>query len=120
MTNFHPTVGLFLILRMLPFPLMRLDRHIHYMYNTFTMIRTQVYLDDHIHRDLIRLAEQEKRSMAEVTRDILKEGIQKRKAVDSSGKKALLAIAHMGLVSDDPYLSENHDHYLYGSPKKRV
>jgi hypothetical protein len=84
------------------------------------MIRTQMYVEKHIHRDLIRLAEQENRSIADITWDILKEVIQKRKAVDTSGKKALLAIANMGLVSDDPYISENHGHYLYGSPKKRV
>lgn len=83
------------------------------------MIRTQVYLEEQIHRDLMHLAQQEEKSMAEVTRDILREGIKKRKTEDTSGIKNLLAIAKMGLVSDDPYLSENIDHYLYGAPKKK-
>jgi hypothetical protein len=83
------------------------------------MIRTQVYLDDQIHRDLIHLAQRENKSMAEVTRDILKEGIQKKKTVDTSGKGAMLAIANIKAKSDDPYLSENIDHYLYGAPKKK-
>lgn len=82
------------------------------------MIRTQVYLEDQTHRDLILLAKQGDKSMAEITREILKEGIKKRK-VDTSGKKNLLAIANMKLTSDDPYLSANIDHYLYGAPKKR-
>jgi hypothetical protein len=86
------------------------------------MIRTQMYLEDQTHRDLIRLAEQENRSMAEVMRDILKEGLQKRKTIDRSGKKALLKLLEISVEAggDDPYVSDNHDHYLYGSPKKRI
>ncbi len=83
------------------------------------MIRTQMYLDDQTHKDLMRLAEQQNRSMAKVARDILKTGIQNIKAVDTSGKRALTAIANMRLRADDPFLSENIDHYLYGSPKQR-
>jgi len=83
------------------------------------MIRTQVYLEEQTHKDLQHLAQQEQKSMAEVTREILKVGVAKRKTVDTSGIKNLLAIANMGLVSDDPYLSENIDHYLYGAPKKK-
>jgi len=90
------------------------------MYNSSGMIRTQVYLEDQIHKDLIRLAQQESKSMAEVTRDILKEGIAKRKSIDTSGKNVLLAIANLKFTGgDDPYLSENIDHYLYGAPKKK-
>jgi hypothetical protein len=84
------------------------------------MIRTQVYLEDQTHKDLLHLAQQEQKSMAEVTRDILKEGIHKRKSLDPSGKKALLALAGIKGKSNDPYLSENIDHYLYGAPKKNV
>jgi len=83
------------------------------------MIRTQIYIEDRIHKDLRHLAEQERKSMAEVTRDILREGIQKRKAVDTSGRKTLLALTNIGATSDDPNLSENIDHYLYGSPKRK-
>jgi hypothetical protein len=90
------------------------------MYNQFVMIRTQVYLEDQIHKDLIRLAQQESKSMAEVTRDLLKEGIAKRKSIDTSGKKTLQKLLNMSITGgDDPYLSENIDHYLYGAPKKR-
>ncbi len=83
------------------------------------MIRTQVYLEDQIHKDLLRLAAQEHKSMAQVTRDILKEGIKKRTSTDTSGKSVLMAIANLNITGgDDPYLSENIDHYLYGAPKK--
>jgi hypothetical protein len=36
-----------------------------------------------------------------------------------SGVNTLLALANIGGISDDPYLSENIDHYLYGAPKRR-
>ena len=77
------------------------------------------YIEEQTHKDLVRLAEREKKSMAEVTRDILNEGIKKRKTVDMSGVNTLLALANIGGKSDDPYLSENIDHYLYGAPKRR-
>ena len=82
------------------------------------MIRTQIYLDEDIHKDLYVLAKQERESMAKVARDILKEGIQKRKGLDKSGKgvlKRLLAIQATGGPTD---LSASLDHYLYGRPKK--
>ncbi len=92
------------------------------MYDLFIMIRTQVYLEEQIHRDLIRLAQEENKPMAEITRDILREGIQKRKTIDRSGKQALLKLLEISVETggDDPYVSDNHDHYLYGSPKKRT
>lgn len=82
------------------------------------MIRTQIYLDKDLHRDLSVLAKQERESMAKVARDILKDGIQKRKRLDKSGKgvlKKLLAIQATGGPFD---LSKNVDHYLYGAHKK--
>ena len=54
-----------------------IDKHIHYMYNNHIMIRTQMYIEEEVHKGLQYLAEQEQKSMAEVTRAILKEGIKK-------------------------------------------
>ena len=52
--------------------------------------------------------------------NILTEGIAKRKTIDTSGKKTLQKLfAIKATGGDDPYLSENIDHYLYGAPKKR-
>ena len=82
-------------------------------------LKPLVYIEEQTHKELVRLAEQEKKSMAEVTRNILKEGIKKRKTVDMSGVNTLRALANIGGKSDDPYLSENIDHYLYGAPKRR-
>lgn len=99
---------------------MPLAIHIHYVYTTLDMIRTQVYLEDQIHKDLLQLAHQEGTSMAEVTRDILKEGIKKRKTIDTTGVKTLLSLSKIGATSNDPSLSANIDHYLYGAPKKKL
>ena len=84
------------------------------------MIRTQMYIEEEVHKYLQYLAEQEQKSMAEVTRAILKEGIKKRKTTDPSGMKTLVALTMIGGTSDDPYLSKNIDHYLYGAPKKNL
>jgi hypothetical protein len=89
------------------------------MYYACSRIRTQVYIEEQTHKDLVQLAEREKKSMAEVTRDILNERIKKRKTVEMSGVNTLLALANIGGKSDDPYLSANIDHYLYGAPKRR-
>lgn len=82
-----------------------------------------MYLDEDTHKDLTYLARLEKKSMAEVTRDILKKSIKKikkNKNIDTSGVKTLLAISKLGFKGGgDPYLSENIDHYLYGAPKRR-
>lgn len=82
------------------------------------MIRTQIYLDKDIHRDLIVLARHQKESMAKVARDILKEGIQKRKKLDKSGKEVLRKLLSLKIKGGLTDLSTNLDHYLYGGSKK--
>lgn len=82
------------------------------------MIRTQIYLDEEIHKDLSYLARREKESMAKVARDILKEGIQNRKQLDKSGKQVLRRLLNMRLRGGPTDLSKNLDHYLYGGSKK--
>lgn len=85
------------------------------------MIRTQIYIDESLHRDLIGLAKQANEPMAQIARDILREGVKKRKKIDYSGKTVMRKLLEMKITGgDDPYLSENIDHYLYGAPKKRV
>lgn len=82
------------------------------------MIRTQIYLDDAIHKDLTLLAKQEKESMAKIARDILKEGVAKRKGLDTSGKEVLKRLLSIQATGGPADLSGNLDHYLYGGQKK--
>jgi len=81
-----------------------------------------MYLDEQLHKDLVALARQHKTTMADMARRLLRKAVkqQKKKQVDTSGIKTLLAIANLGMRGgDDPYLSENIDHYLYGAPKRK-
>ena len=84
---------------------------------TQNMIRTQIYLDEQLHRDLNLLARQEKESMAEVARNILKEGIKKRKKTDMSGKGTLQSLLIIKAKGGPRDLSRNIDYYLYGKAK---
>lgn len=82
------------------------------------MIRTQIYLDEDIHKDISLLARKGKVSMAKIARDILKEGVLKRKNLDKSGKEVLKKLLEIGATGGPSDLSANLDHYLYGTPKK--
>ena len=82
------------------------------------MIRTQIYLDEDIHKDLNILAKKGKESMAKIARDILQEGIQKRKSLDKSGKEVLKKLLEMKVRGGPKDLSADLDHYMYGGPKK--
>ena len=78
-----------------------------------------MYLDDKLRKDLIALAKQEKKSMAQVARDILKEGVEKKKNIDTSGMEVMIALSKLNLKGGPKDLSKNIDHYLYGGPKKK-
>ncbi|HVF69799.1 MAG TPA: hypothetical protein VNA13_04535 [Xanthomonadales bacterium] len=83
------------------------------------MQRTQMYLDESLRRDLISLAKREKKSMAELARDILKEGVKKKKNVDTSGMAVMLSLLEIKAKGGPRDLAKNLDHYLYGGPKKK-
>lgn len=81
------------------------------------MIRTQIYIDKELHRELLLLAKEQKEPMAKIAREMLRDGVKKR-TIDRSGKKALRALLTMRATSGPKDLSRNIDHYLYGAPKK--
>ena len=79
------------------------------------MIRTQVYLPKDLYRNIDLIAKREKKAKAQVIRDTLEEGINKKKAYKNAGQ-ALLELAKLGekLNFRGPKdLSTNHDKYLY-------
>ena len=86
------------------------------MYTT-NMIRTQIYIDEDLHKELLLLAKEQNEPMAKIARDMLRAGVKSRN-IDKSGKSNLLAIANMRLNGGDRNLSENIDFYLYGSSEK--
>lgn len=87
---------------------------------TSNMIRTQIYIPEILHRQLINLATLQKRSMAELVRYFIEDGLTKRKIFDSSGKEVMWKIANMNIKKGPKDLSSNIDHYLYGAPKKHL
>lgn len=78
-----------------------------------------MYLDQSLRRDLIALAKREKKSMAEVARVILKEGVERKKKIDTSGISVMEKLMNLNLKGGPRDLSKNIDHYLYGGPKKK-
>lgn len=84
------------------------------MYN-FIMVRTQVYVPDNIHRQLIQEARKEGSSMAHLVRDFIEAGLQHKKNTDQSGSSAIEALLRMSVKGGPKDLSANLDKYLYGS-----
>ena len=78
------------------------------------MVRTQIYLDKKLHKELTELAKQTRKSMARVARELLHEGIKRGKLVDQTGKEALQAVIALKLTGGPGDLSANLDGYLYG------
>ena len=82
------------------------------------MIRTQIYIPQPLHRQLIRIAHKRGRSMAQMIREFIATGLEQNKAKDDGGKKAIANLLNIKSSSGPRDLSRNLDHYLYGgSPK---
>lgn len=88
------------------------------MYTAY-MIRTQIYIEDNLHRQITHLASEKGDSMAGIIRKFIREGLQKQKYVDSSGKQAMRNLLKINATGGPKDLSENVDHYLYGAPKRK-
>ncbi|MBI4067709.1 hypothetical protein HY407_04980 [Candidatus Gottesmanbacteria bacterium] len=95
------------------------------------LVRTQIMLDDQIKRDLEYLSEVKNQSMSSLVRKFVAEKVKiEKKRVKRVKKmdpvKALLGLAKRAEEIDKKYgfsgptdWSINHDHYLYGSPKRK-
>jgi len=99
------------------------------------LLRTQILLDSETKRDLVYLSEVTNRSMSALVREFVAEKVKiekkkvrnKKKVKKMSGVEALLAMAKEAQQIDKKYgsdyptdLSANHEHYLYGVPKRKV
>ncbi len=84
---------------------------------TVHMIRTQIYIEKDAHTQLSRYAQEREKSMAEIIRDFIQQGLAKKKHEDMSGKQVLARIAGLKFKGGDTDLSANINHYLYGAPK---
>jgi hypothetical protein len=81
------------------------------------MRRKQLYLDEATDRALRRIAARTGRSEASHVREALRRYLGEPVVSEDDPLEGLI-----GLVSDPDGpddVAENHDHYLYGAPKKR-
>ncbi|PIU03433.1 CopG family transcriptional regulator [Candidatus Shapirobacteria bacterium CG08_land_8_20_14_0_20_39_18] len=76
------------------------------------MIRTQIYLPEEFHQDLVMMAQKANVSMAELIRKFVAEGITSQEKKGTSGS-LLLEIAHGAVKGLPENISTEHDKYLY-------
>jgi len=86
------------------------------------MVRTQIYLPHDIHRRLRARAEKQGLTLAVQVRSALEDYLERVEADDDGVLHAddpifqMIGMADSGLGD----LSVNHDHYLYGAPKREI
>jgi len=81
------------------------------------MKRTQIYLPEHTHQTLLRLAQKRKVSFAQIVRVCIDKEMGRMDG-DDFGKKTMKAIARLGIRGGPKDLSTNLDQYLYGKTKR--
>lgn len=79
------------------------------------MKRTQLYLPEDTHLELAFLAQKEEKSISQLVREILVEGIRKKKSLSSG--KTLEKLANYNVTAGPKDLSSKLDSYLYGGKK---
>ena len=86
------------------------------------MLRTYLYIPEHLREKINHTARNQKKSKAEILREAIKKGLEKMEEQNASGAEALLEIAEMAKklkVKGPKDASLNHDYYLWGLPKKK-
>lgn len=79
------------------------------------MQRTQLMLDKETKAELKKIAKAEGKSMAQLVRGMVKEGVKRKRKKDLGS--VLLEMAAKGKATGHPDLSSNIDEYLYGSKR---
>lgn len=77
------------------------------------MIRTQIYLPEDLYQEVRLVAKKESKKSAQVVRDLLSEGLIRRRKKGTIGE-AFLDLASVAVKGGPPDLSTKHDKYLYG------
>lgn len=77
------------------------------------MFRTQIYLPEELHSELISLGKKMNLPMAEIVRKILKNSLKKKEGLMGKGND-LAKLAKLRIKGGPRDLSQNLDSYLYG------
>ncbi len=80
------------------------------------MIRTQVYIPDDLHRDLMLLAKREGTNFSTLIREGVKEVVKKKKSAKKGDWRKFVGAGGKGGPKD---LSTNIDYYVYGKGNPR-
>ncbi len=81
------------------------------MYNVYNMVRTQIYLPEELHQNLLFLARSEHLTLSELIRKGAKKIIKEKSRKDQSWK-LMDKLAKWNLKGLPKDLSKNHDKYL--------
>lgn len=85
------------------------------------MLKTYLYIPEHLEKKINRTAKAQKTSKAEVIRQTLEVGFESLEKQTPSGAEVLLKLAEFAnkhKVKGPKDASINHDYYLWGLPKK--
>jgi predicted DNA-binding protein len=85
------------------------------------MLKTYLYIPDHLEEKIKSTAKSQKKSKAEVIRQTLEAGFESVEKQKVGGAEALLRLAELAKKLDikgPRDLSVNHDYYLWGGKKK--
>ena len=85
---------------------------------TLNMIRTQIYIPEPLHRQLMQAAHKRGQSMAQMIREFVAEGLERKAPRGDGGKKTIANLLNIKSSAGPLDLSKNLDHYLYGGPEK--
>lgn len=77
------------------------------------MIRTQVYLPKELYQTIDYVARTEKKPKAQVIREVLDEGVKKKRGNAGSALLEMARLAKKLNLKGPKDLSTNHDKYLY-------
>jgi metal-responsive CopG/Arc/MetJ family transcriptional regulator len=83
------------------------------------MLKTYLYIPQHLNEKINVIAKAQKKSKAEVIRQALERGLKEERG--RSGAEALLDLVKFAKeqkIKGPRDLSTNHDYYLWGMPKK--
>lgn len=85
------------------------------------MIRKQLYIDEDLERGLKRLSRRTGRPEADHVREALRTYLASERAEDTQETRdPLLDLVGMVKEQQGPTdVAEEHDHYLYGAPRRR-
>ncbi len=81
--------------------------------------RTQVYFPEELYNRLKKRAEKEGKSVAAIIREASEEYLKKEEKEIDWENDPIFKLAGI-FESKESDLSINHDHYLYGAPKRKI